>query len=146
MQNQFEFTLSYFKCTVILPRNCYKFTLAGNERCARTLTDNIHQAWQGLGVYSFEGLSLKSVLFFAKQLQSFLACRFFSCHILLPFKCHMEENPRPLQPGFTLLMLNGETTEPTVCMAGQQNPTMIGSVSLTCQYHSHRSWLNPPFC
>lgn len=130
MQNQFEFTLSYFKCTVILPWNCATFTLADNERCARRLTDNIHQVWQCLGVYSFEVLLLHSVLFFAKHLKSFLACRFFLCHIILPFKSPNGRRPEvstawfctPDAKQWNYWTCSSLEAAREVCMV--QNPTM----------------------
>ena len=111
MQNQSEFTLLCFKCTVILIYSYAKFTLADNEKCAWKLMGSLRQMWLGsLGVHSFEVLSLGLVLIFAEQLHSFPACRFLLCHIPPLFKYPKQENPRFLQPDFALLMLNVETT------------------------------------
>lgn len=103
-----------------------------------------------LKVWESEVLSLGSVFIFAEQLLSFLSCRFFLCYIHLTFKYSKQENPRSLQPGFALLILNVETTteainttEGTDCTAaqrllqkcrGSKTPQALGSVFLMSQY------------
>lgn len=103
-----------------------------------------------LKVWESEVLSLGSVFIFAEQLLSFLSCRFLLCYIHLTFKYSKQENPRSLQPGFALLILNVETTTETINTTeatdctdaqrllqkcrGSKTPQGLRSVSLMSQY------------